>query len=252
MNDSEPTVEPAGGPRARRLLPNGKRTWIVAAAVMAAVIGLTAACGTAASATAPPPSATSAPAAAAPGAAGAPARSAPAEGGASGAVDSLSTSGFTMTTAAGQQVTVNQSSSTTYLNGTSPTTASAITTGANVLVFGTVSSTTIAATQVTVQPTDDGGSAASLAAGVVPFVQGSPSATKQVGQIPEDYTEGAGTIVSGTEADQVTAAALAAYPGGVVDRVALLGSGDYNVHFIGVNWPHHVFVDQSFTVVGAE
>jgi hypothetical protein len=24
------------------------------------------------------------------------------------------------------------------------------------------------------------------------------------------------------------------------------------VHIIGVNWPHHVFVNQSFKVVGAE
>jgi hypothetical protein len=138
-------------------------------------------------------------------------------------------------------VTVNQASP-----------ATTVTTGDNVLVFGIVNSTTIAATQVTVQPTDGGGSAASVAAGVVPFQQGAPSATKQVGQVPPDYSEGAGTVVSGTEADQATAAALAAYPGGVVDRVAKLDSGYYNVHFIGVNWPHHVFVDQSFTVVGAE
>jgi hypothetical protein len=25
-----------------------------------------------------------------------------------------------------------------------------------------------------------------------------------------------------------------------------------NVHIIGVNWPHHVFVNQEFQVVGAE
>jgi hypothetical protein len=27
--------------------------------------------------------------------------------------------------------------------------------------------------------------------------------------------------------------------------------GEYNVHYIGVNWPHHVFVNQDFKVVGA-
>jgi hypothetical protein len=37
-----------------------------------------------------------------------------------------------------------------------------------------------------------------------------------------------------------------------VDRVALLSNGEYNVHLIGVNWPHHVFVSSTFKVVGAE
>jgi hypothetical protein len=96
----------------------------------------------------------------------------------------------------------------------------------------------------------DYGSAASSAAGVVPFQQGAPSTAKQVGQIP-NYTEGTGTIVDGMTADQATEAALAAYPGGVVDRVVQLSGGEYEVHNIGVNWPHHVFVDQSFKVLGA-
>ena len=149
-------------------------------------------------------------------------------------------------------VTVNETSSTTYQNGTTPTSASAIATGETVLVLGTVSSTTITATQVTVEPTDDGGSTASADAGVVPFQPGAPSVTKQAGQIPANYTEGQGTIVSGETADQATEAALAAYPGVLVDRVVLLSSGgDYEVHCIGVNWPHHVFVDQGFNVVGA-
>jgi hypothetical protein len=111
--------------------------------------------------------------------------------------------------------------------------------------------TTITATQVIVQPTGDYGSAASAAAGVVPFQQGAPSASKQVGQIPVNYTQGSGTIVSGTAADQATKAALAAYPGGVVDRVVQLSDGQYEVHDIGVNWPHHIFVNQDFKVVGA-
>jgi hypothetical protein len=163
----------------------------------------------------------------------------------------VSSSGFTLTTAAGQKVTVNEASATTYLNGTSSTTASSVTTGENVMVLGTSNGTTITATQVTLEPAGSGGSAASSAAGVVPFQQGAPSTAKQVGQIPANYTEGSGTIVSGTAADKATEAALAAYPGGVVDRVVQLSNGEYEVHYIGVNWPHHIFVDQNFKVVGA-
>jgi hypothetical protein len=168
-----------------------------------------------------------------------------------GTVSRVSPSSFTLSTSAGQNVTVNEASSTTYLKGTSPTSASAVTTGEPVLVLGTTSSTTIAATQVIVNPTTSG-SAASSAAQVVPFQPGAPSTSKQVGQIPANYSQGSGTIVSGTAANQATEAALAAYPGGVIDRVVQLSNGEYEVHNIGVNWPHHVFVDQSFTVVGAD
>jgi hypothetical protein len=31
-----------------------------------------------------------------------------------------------------------------------------------------------------------------------------------------------------------------------------VSSGEYNVHIIGVNWPHHVFVSTDFKVIGAE
>ena len=96
-----------------------------------------------------------------------------------------------------------------------------------------------------------GGSATSSAAGVVPFQRGAPSTSKQVGQIPANYSQGSGTIVSGTAANKATEAALAAYPGGVVDRVVKLSNGEYEVHNIGVNWPHHIFVNQDFKVVGA-
>jgi hypothetical protein len=65
---------------------------------------------------------------------------------------------------------------------------------------------------------------------VAPFEQGSPSAAQSDGQVPTDYTEGSGTIVTGTTADQATEAALAAYPGGIVDRVVQLGNGEYEVH----------------------
>jgi hypothetical protein len=86
---------------------------------------------------------------------------------------------------------------------------------------------------------------------VVPFSRGGQRPTTQAGQIPSDYSQGQGTIVSGTTADKATEAALAAYPGGVVDRVVAIGNGDYEVHYIGVNWPHHIFVNQDFQVIGA-
>jgi hypothetical protein len=162
-------------------------------------------------------------------------------------VASVSASGFTMSTSAGQKVTVDETSSTTFQNGTSSSSASAITTGQDVLVLGTTSGMSITATQVIVQPTGDSGSAA----GVIPFQPGAPTASKQVGQIPANYSQGSGTIVSGTTANKATEAALAAYPGGIVDRVVQLSNGEYEVHNIGVNWPHHIFVNQDFKVVGA-
>jgi hypothetical protein len=65
---------------------------------------------------------------------------------------------------------------------------------------------------------------------VVPFKRGAPSTAKQVGQIPANYKEGSGTIVSGSTANKATKAALAAYPGGIVDRVVKLSNGEYEVH----------------------
>jgi hypothetical protein len=179
------------------------------------------------------------------------ARSGPAAGGAAGTVSSVSTSKFTLSASTGQKVTVDEASSTTYQKGTSSTSASAVTTGEPVLVLGTVNSTTITAAQVIVQPTG-GGSATSATAKVIPFRRGAPTTSKQVGQIPADFTQGSGTIVSGTAANKATEAALAAYPGAIVDRVVQLSNGDYNVHYIGVNWPHHVFLNQDFQVIGAE
>ena len=102
------------------------------------------------------------------------------------------------------------------------------------------------------QPPSGGGPAPSPAASVIPFKRGALATSKQVGQIPANWSQGSGTIISGAAANQATEAALAAYPGGVVDRVVQLSNGEYNVHYIGVNWPHHVFVSQGFRVVGAE
>jgi hypothetical protein len=92
----------------------------------------------------------------------------------------------------------------------------------------------------------------STSSAVVPFQRGAPTTSKQVGQIPANWSQGQGTIISGTAANEATEAALSAYPGGVVDRVVQLSDGDYNVHYIGVNWPHHVFLNQDFKVIGAE
>ena len=225
----------------------------MAAALTSAVVGLSACSTSLATATSPSATAAGGGSAGGPGSggAGSNARSGPASGGAAGTVDSLSTSSFTLLTSAGQKVTVDEASSTTYQNGTSSTSASAITTGEDVLVLGTTSGTTITATQVIVQPAGGGGSAASSAAGVIPFQPGAPSTSKQVGEIPANYSQGSGTIVSGTTANKATEAALAAYPGGIVDRVVQLSNGEFEVHYIGVNWPHHIFVNQDFKVVGA-
>jgi hypothetical protein len=179
------------------------------------------------------------------------ARSGPAAGGAAGTVDSVSTSSFTLTTSAGQKATIDEAPATTYEKGTSPGSVSAVTKGEPVLVLGTTNSTTITATQVIVQPASSGSSTTS-AAKVIPFQKGAPTTSKQVGQIPASYSQGSGTIVSGTAANEATEAALVAYPGGIVDRVVKLSNGEYEVHYIGVNWPHHVFVNQDFKVIGAE
>jgi hypothetical protein len=153
-----------------------------------------------------------------------------------------------MLTSAGQKVTVEMTSSTTYQKGTKSASASAVTKGKTALVVGTSNNTTIKATQVVVQPPNSGSKAPSK---VIPFKPGAPSTSKQVGQIPANYKQGSGTIVSGTRANKATKAGLAAYPGGIVDRVVKLSNGEYEVHNIGVNWPHHIFVNQDFKVVGA-
>ncbi|MDQ1482964.1 MAG: hypothetical protein QOF35_1040, partial [Actinomycetota bacterium] len=244
-NSSNPPARVRRGRWARvwRVLSNRLTGWIVAGALTCAVIGLAVALvmSSATSSTAlrfvPGGGAAGRPAGA--GAGGASnARSGPAAGGAAGTVGNVSSSGFTLSTSASQQVTVEETSSTTYQNATSSasTSASAVTTGKAVLVLGTTSGTTITATQVIVHPAI-GGSTSSSAAQVVPFQQGAPTTSKEVGQIPAGYSEGSGTIVSGTVANKATEAALAAYPGGVVDRVVRLSNGEFEVHNIGVNWP---------------
>jgi hypothetical protein len=179
------------------------------------------------------------------------ARSGPAAGGVAGTVSSVSTSSFTVSTTGGTKVTIKKTSSITYRKGTSSASASAVTKGATVLVLGTANGTAMTATKVTVNPVTVEPTTFTPSKPVA-FKQGSPSAAQKDGQIPTNYTEGSGTIVSGTTANKATTAALAAYPGGVVDRVVKLSNGEYEVHNIGVNWPHHVFVSSTFKVVGAD
>jgi hypothetical protein len=97
-----------------------------------------------------------------------------------------------------------------------------------------------------------GGANAATVGKVIPFHRGETSPATRVGQVPPSFSPGTGTIITGTAANKAKAAALAAYPGGTVNRVVLLSNGEYNVHMIGVNWPHHVFVSTTFKVVGAE
>ena len=210
------------------------------------IVSATATTGSGTATTAASASATSAQAP--PGGGGSNARSGPAAGGSIGKVSSVSASGFTLLTSAGEKVTVKETASTIYRKGANSASASAVTKGKTALVLGTTNSATITATQVIVAPSI---SASKTPSTVVPFKRGAPTTSKQVGQVPANYKQGSGTIVSGSAANKAAKAALAAYPGGVVDRVVKLSNGEYEVHNIGVNWPHHVFVNQAFKVVGA-
>jgi hypothetical protein len=173
-------------------------------------------------------------------------------GGTSGTVSGVSGSGFTVTTTIGEKITVNESPSTTYENASSgtstSTTAGAITVGAGVLVLGTVNSTTIASTQVTIEPA--GSPYTTASSDVTALQQGQQNTSQSYGTIPSDYTEGQGTIVGASTTDEAVATALQQYPGGIVDRVVQLADGDYEVHDIGTNI-HHIFENSSFQVIGA-
>src|ERR1700722_18877462 len=183
------------------------------------------------------------------GGSGSNARSGPAAGGSVGTAGSVTSSGFTLTTSTGQKVTIKEASSTTYEQGTSPASISAVTSGAPVLVLGTTDSSTITASQVIVDPPSS--SASSPGRQTIGYSKGTQGSTEKVGTIPSDYSQGSGTLASGTTADKATEAALAVYPGGVVDRGVVLSNGDYEVHNIGVNWPPHIFVNADFQVIGA-
>jgi hypothetical protein len=178
-------------------------------------------------------------------------RSGPADGGATGIIQSTSTSSFAISTWTGMDVTVDETSATKVHGGPKKD----VRKGESVLVLGLVddesSTTTITAARVDVQKHGDGGAAAGKRDGVEPATPGMPGPTKSVGTIPSDYVEGEGTILSGAQAYAAVTAAQAAFPGGIVDRVVQLGNGDYEVHNIGIAWPHHVFVTKNYKVMGA-
>jgi hypothetical protein len=91
---------------------------------------------------------------------------------------------------------------------------------------------------------------ASGTANAAAFAQ--PGQNQQVvGQVPQGWHSGSGTIITGTAANKAKAVALAKYPGGTVNRVLKLNDGSYAVHMIKISWPHHVFVSTSFEVTGA-
>ena len=75
--------------------------------------------------------------------------------------------------------------------------------------------------------------------------------TTPVGQIPQGWESGAGTIITGAAADNAKAAAVAEYPEGTVNRVLQLSDGSYAVHRIATPAPHHIFVGKDFKVTGA-
>jgi hypothetical protein len=256
MNDFAPTIDSsvgsapqsmaAQGPRpGRRLLSRKRGGWIVAAGLTCAMVGLGGGSASAAAAS-PSPALTITPPS------GGGAKAGPADGGTTGIVDSTSKSSFTMETATGVEVTVNETATTVYKWGSLPVQKSIVKKGESILALGLVDTATLSATQVLVQPFGDGGVAAAKASGVIAFQSGTPSPTKAVGSVPSDYVEGDGTIVSGTVANNATKAAQAVFPGGIADRVVLLSDGEYEVHNISINWPHHVFVSADFKVLGAE
>jgi membrane-bound inhibitor of C-type lysozyme len=237
---------------------SSKRSRVIAAGAAAVVLATVTACSSSAPGTA---AASSTPASASAAAStspagrfgsggGANARSGPAAGGSAGTITGVSSAGFTLTTATGEKVTIKETSATTYQKGASAATSSAVTAGEPVLVLGTTDSTTITAAQVIVQPLSTSGS--NPGGQVIGYTKGKQGSTAKVGQIPADYSQGSGALVSGTTADKAIEAALAAYPGGVIDRVVALGNGQYEVHCIGINWPHHIFVNKDFQVIGAD
>src|SRR5438105_2974976 len=85
------------------------------------------------------------------------------------------------------------------------------------------------------------GAYATVSANAAPFTPSAPN-QRVVGQVPQNWHSGSGTIITGAAANKAKSIALATYPGGTVNRVLKLSDGSYAVHMIKVSWPHHVFV----------
>ena len=235
----------------RRLMTKRRLGLMVGLSVAVLGLGL-AACGgsssTAATTSAATTTQTSTSTSSAKSSGGSNARSTNAAGGSLGKVTGVSASSFTVSTPTGEKVTIKKTSTTVYDKGTKKSAASAVTKGKTVLVIGKVNSTTITASQVIVGPTIN---LSKATANVIAFKSPNQSEAKTAGQIPASYKQGTGTIVSGTAATKATKAALTAYAGGVLDRVVRLSNSEYEVHHIGVNWPHHIFLTTNYKVVGA-
>lgn len=255
-SDRSPAGSAAQRPGGQRFTPRKRRGWVIGAGVISAAAVLAGSGVAAAAVLSPSPSTATTTAATSTSPTPTPtqtgARSGPADGGATGIIQSTSASSFTISTWTGIDATVDETSSTKVKGGP----AKDLRTGESVLVLGLVdaesSGTTITAAQIDLQPGGDGGAAAGKKSGVEPFVQGQPGPTKTVGTIPSDYTQGDGTLVSGAQAYAAVTAAQAIFPGGIVDRVVALPDGGYEVHNISVAWPHHVFENSHFQVIGAD
>lgn len=92
------------------------------------------------------------------------------------------------------------------------------------------------------------GNGASGTANAAPPAQSAQASP--VGQAPQNWRPGTGTIITGAAADKAKAVAVAKYPGGTVNRVLKLSDGSYAVHRIATPAPHHVFVSTDFKVTG--
>jgi hypothetical protein len=246
MNESTPSTSID---KVRRWLSNKRTTWMVAVSAPLIVVGLSVGLAVGGN-SGPPPASSPTSDTAASGASNSNARSAPSAGGAAGAISTTSNTGLSLTTSAGQTVTVSFSNVTKFDQRSTKISRNSLRVGQDVLVYGTTNNTNIVATQVVVD--SSGSTLFKTSSAVISFTRGSPTDLKEVGALPAGWTQGSGTIISGTSANEATDAALEKYPGGVVDRVVRLTNGEYNVHYIGVNWPHHIFVSQDFKVVGAE
>lgn len=152
-----PTAPQMTPPRkSPRLFASRATGWIVAAVLACAVVALSIVVATTPSTTTTSPAARVPTGGLTPGSGPFAGRFGSGSGGAVGTVDSVSASSFTMTTRAGQQMTVDEQSSTTYRSSTGSASASAVTDGARVLVVGSTSGSTIRATQVIVLPAGGG------------------------------------------------------------------------------------------------
>jgi len=159
-----PPAGPADLRRPGRPLTGRAAGWVVAGALACAVVGLSVALATTTSPTGVRTAlGTTAPGRVAPafpgrsGYGGGGFRGGFGFGGAVlGTVESVARSGFTMTTRAGEKLTVKEQSSTTFREGSTSASAGAIADGDTVAVIGTESGSTIKAAQVVVLPAGSG------------------------------------------------------------------------------------------------